>query len=216
MRETGSRVRRSGRQCCSSRGSTLCPQQRACGLIQRCGRSTHEAASCCHPQRQPGSKSSTSRGGGRAPRHSSVRDGGTNPSTPRRCLAASTADPQSGSLNTTFETSATNRSATPGCRWRIMCSESSLPNTQVCWCVTHCRDPVRPNRGSVAAFRAQHCTDRVPRSQCHTSNSRDPRERRDPPQDRAGPPSAGLPKISLFFFPRPPQFSSSSFGGSFR
>ena len=118
--------------------------------------STREAASCCHPQRQPGSKSSTSCGGGRAPRDSSVHEGGTKPSTPRRYLAASTADPKAG-VRTPPSRPATNRSATPGCRWRIMCNESAQLAQYAGVLV---RDALRrPNppkqRGSVAASRAE-------------------------------------------------------------
>ena len=87
------------------------------------------------------------------PRDSSV-EGGTNPSTPGRCLAASTADPKAG-VRTPTSRPATNRSATPGAvGGSCAMNPPSLPNTQVCWCVTHCGDPIRPQRGSVAASRA--------------------------------------------------------------
>ena len=79
----------------------------------------------------------------------------------------------------------------------------SLPNTQLCWCVTHCGDPVSPNREEAWQHLVpKHCTDRVPRSQCHTSNSRDPHH----VLLQIGPPTRKRPTLAN------PIFGQSNFG----
>ena len=75
--------------------------------------STLLLASCCQPWRAvPGSKSSGSRTGGRAPCGAAYQLGGSNPIVPVRVLAASAAADKNGVLGSS--NSATNRSAIAG------------------------------------------------------------------------------------------------------